>query len=142
MSWEDIIKEDDFPRSVPRDAGYVTEEEYIQRTQHLFDKKNIGRIYRSKVTGMNHIFERLMGNGDIVLRSAPDEKIGRSEKEKLKMSLDLLNQLGSKSANIKELINMTQHLIDEASDKKPKTQGETHIVPPELGLNYDLLPEQ
>jgi len=142
MIWEDIIKEDDFPRSVPRDAGYVTEEEYLQRAQYLFDKKNIGRIYRNKVTGMNYIFERLVGNGDIVLREAPDEKIGQSEKEKLKMSLDLLNELGSNSPNMKDLINMTEKLIAQASDKKPKTQGKIHILPPDLGLNYDLLPEQ
>jgi hypothetical protein len=142
MSWKEIIKEDDFSRYLPRDAGYVSEEEYLQRAEYLFDKKNIGRIFRNKVTGMNYIFERLMGNGDIVLRSAPDEEIGQSEKEKLKMSLDLLNEFGSNHPDMKKLISMTEHLIEQASDKKPKTQGETHILPPDLGLNYDLLPEQ
>ncbi len=146
MNWKDIIKDDEIPRYLQRDADYVTEEEYLQRAGHLFDKKNIGRIYRNKVNGINYIFERLMGNGDIVLRSAPDEITGPSEKEKLQMSLDSLKVFSDKdiknNPTLERIIRMTEKLMEQASDEKPKTKGEIHTLPPDLALNYDLLPEQ
>ena len=56
MSWKYIIKEDVFPRYVPRDSSYVTVEEQEERGRYLFDKKNVGRVYRNKVTNTNWVF--------------------------------------------------------------------------------------
>lgn len=148
MSWKDIIKEDDFPRYVPRDSSYVSVEEQEQRGQYLFDKKNIGRIYRNKVNNTNWLFKDLLRNGDIVLVSQPDEKEYNTMREKLQASIDKTKEAYPKrgiNSNADKLIEMTQSLMDKYTDEeldRPIEKEETMVIPPVFGLNYDLLPEQ
>lgn len=149
MSWKDIIKEeDDFPRYVPRDSSYVTVEEQEQRGQYLFDKKNVGRVYRNKVNGKNYIFKDLLRNGDIVLVSQPDEKEYNTKREQLQASIDKTKEVYPKrgiNSNADKLIETAQSLMDKYTDEEldsPIEKEETMVIPPVLGLNYDLLPEQ
>jgi len=150
MSWKKIIKEedDDFPRYVPRDSSYVSVEEQEQRGQYLFDKKNIGRVYRNKVNGKNYIFKDLLRNGDIVLVSQPDEKEYNTLREKFQASIDNTKKIYPKrgiNSDADKLIEMTQSLMDKYTDEeldRPIEKEETMVISPVFGLNYDLLPEQ
>jgi glycyl-tRNA synthetase (class II) len=155
MSWKDIIKEeDDFPRYVPRDSSYVTVEEQEQRGQYLFDKKNVGRVYRNKVNGKNYIFNRLYNNGEIELVSQPEEGEYNTMREVYQTAIDQLKaglpkkREKVKSAfvkDIEEAIKLTQKLMDDFPQDKldePIEKETVHRITPVFGLNYDLLPEQ
>lgn len=154
MSWEGIIKEDDdFPRYVPRDSSYVTVEEQEQRGQYLFDKKNVGRVYRNKVNGKNYIFNRLYNNGEIELVSQPEEGEYNTMREVYQAAIDKLkegkelkaNQSPKILAHLDKAIELTQHLMDEFGEEhldEPIEKETVHRITPVFGLNYDLLPEQ
>lgn len=149
MSWKDIIKEeDDFPRYVPRDSSYVTVEEQEQRGQYLFDKKNVGRVYRNKVNGKNYIFNRLHNNGEIELVSQPEEGEYNTKREQLQAVIDATKKVHPKRGinwDADKVIEMSESLMDKYTDEEldsPIEKEETMVIPPVLGLNYDLLPEQ
>ncbi len=149
MSWRDIIKEDDFPRYVPRDSSYVSVEEQEQRGQYLFDKKNVGRVYRNKINGKNYIFSRLYNNGEIELVSQPDDRESKSMREQLQASIDKLKEAQGKEGenpNLDAAIKNTQLLMESSSDEeldyRPNEKQTVHRITPVFGLNYDLLPEQ
>ena len=152
MSWKNIIKEDeddDFPRYVPRDGAYVTVEEQEERGRYLFDKKNVGRVYRNKVNGKNYIFNRLYNNGEIELVSQPEEKESLTMREQLQASIDKLKEAQGKEGenpNLDAAIKNTQLLMenedDEVLDYRPTEKETVHRITPVFALNYELLPEQ
>lgn len=155
MSWEDILKEedDDFPRYVPRDGAYVTVEEQEERGRYLFDKKNVGRVYRNKVNGKNYIFNALYDNGEIELVSQPEEREYNTMREVYQAAIDKLkeekkmraNQSPKTLAYVDKAIELTQHLMDEWGEEhldEPIEKETVHRITPVFALNYDLLPEQ
>jgi glycyl-tRNA synthetase (class II) len=152
MSWKNIIKEDeddDFPRYVPRDGAYITVEEQEERGRYLFDKKNLGRVYRNKVNGKNYIFNRLYNNGEIELISQPDEKEYPTMREKLQQSIDKLKEAQGKEGenpNLDAAIKNTQLLLenedDEVLDYRQVEKERVHRITPVFASTYELLPEQ
>lgn len=151
MSWKNILKEDDdFPRYVPRDSSYVSVEEQEQRGQYLFDKKNVGRVYRNKVNGKNYIFNRLYHNGEIELVSQPEVREGEynTMRETYQAAIDKLKGAQGKEGenpNLDGLIRRTQSYMDDLSDEQldePVQKETVFRIKPVFALNYDLLPEQ
>lgn len=152
MSWKNIIKEDeddDFPRYVPRDGAYITVEEQEERGRYLFDKKNLGRVYRNKVNGKNYIFNRLYNNGEIELISQPEEKEYSTMREKLQQSIDKLKEAQGKEGenpNLDAAIKNTQLLLenedDEVLDYRQVEKERVHRITPVFASTYELLPEQ
>ena len=151
MSWKNILKEDDdFPRYVPRDSSYVSVEEQEQRGQYLFDKKNVGRVYRNKVNGKNYIFNRLYNNGEIELVSQPEVREGEynTMRETYQAAIDKLKGAQGKEGenpNLDGLIRRIQSYMDDLSDEQldePVQKETVFRIKPVFALNYDLLPKQ
>ena len=147
MSWKDILKEeeDDFPRHAPRDSSYVSVEEQEQRGQYLFDKRNVGRVYRNKRNGKNYIFNRLYNNGEIELVSQPEEREHNTMREVYQAALDKLKEKDPNDKNTQMAIDRVKYYMSDISDEELDRPIEEEIVlriTPAFALNYDLLPEQ
>ena len=147
MSWKDIVKEedDDFPRYVPRDGAYVTVEEQEERGRYLFDKKNVGRVYRNKVNGKNYIFNRLYNNGEIELVSQPDDREHNTLREAYQAMLDKLKEKDPNDKNTQKAIERVKYYMNDLSDEeldRPIEEERVHRTKPVFASNFELLPEQ
>lgn len=142
-------EDDDFPRYVPRDGAYVTVEELEERGRYIFDKKNVGRVYRNKNNNKNYIFNRLYNNGEIELISQPDKKEYKTMREQLQASIDKLKEAQGKEGenpNLDAAIKNTQLLLenedDEVLDYRRTDEEKVHRITPVFASTYELLPEQ
>ena len=147
MSWKDIVKEedDDFPRYFPRDGAYVTVEEQEERGRYLFDKKNVGRVYRNKVNGKNYIFNRLYSNGEIELVSQPDDREYNTLREAYQAMLDKLKEKDPNDKNTQKAIERVKYYMNDLSDEeldRPIEEERVHRTKPVFASNFELLPEQ
>ena len=148
MDWKKILKEDS-PKIAPVDEDYVSEGEYGEKGQRLFDEKNIGKIYRNKVDGENYIFEKLLANGDIILRPAIDDE-ERNEPKTLREAFERLMDETSKlnSPASKKAIEATKEHMETLSDKvldeniRLGNEEKSFRIFPEMAFNFYLVPEQ